>query len=264
MLIDSHCHLDYEYDLSVEELIREAGSHGVGAMIAIAAARDSLDRVRAIAEAHPEVWFTTGIHPHDAKDFDGPVLDQMRALITHPRCVAVGELGLDFFYNLSERTAQIQALERQLEFSVEVGKPVVVHTREADQDTAAALEAHSKAWQSTHPGRSPGVIHCFTGGKELAERCLDLGYFISFSGIITFKNADALRAVVRDTVPLAKMLVETDSPFLAPIPHRGKKNHPAWTRHVAEKAAELKGVDVTEVEKATTQNVAALFGIPLN
>lgn len=261
MLIDSHCHLDYEYDLSVAELIREARDHGVGAMIAIAAARDSLDRVRAIAEVHPEVWFTTGIHPHDAKDFDSSAMVEMRKLISHPRCVAVGELGLDFFYNLSERNVQINALQTQLDFSVEVGKPIVVHTREADLDTLEALERHGKAWAKAHPGRSPGVIHCFTGGKELAERCLDLDYFISFSGIITFKNADALRAVVRDTVPLTRMLVETDSPFLAPIPHRGKKNHPAWTRHVAEKVAELKGVYVTEVERATTQNVAALFGI---
>ncbi|NUM88252.1 MAG: TatD family hydrolase [Bdellovibrionales bacterium] len=261
MLIDSHCHLDYEYDVPVEELIEEARRNGIGGMIAISAARGSLSRVRALAERHPEVWFSTGIHPHDAKDFDDSALSEMAEHVKHPRCVAVGELGLDFFYHLSDRKTQIAVLNRQLAFSVDVGKPVVVHTRESDAEIMDALENHSAAWQRRYPGRSPGVIHCFTGGRELAERCLALGYFVSFSGIITFKNADALRGVVRDVVPLQRMLVETDSPYLAPIPHRGKKNQPAWTLHVAEKVAELKGLSLSEVEMTTTENVAALFGI---
>lgn len=262
MLIDSHAHLDYEYEASTEELLSNAAAAGVKAVIAIAAAAGSLDRVRELAEKYPQVFFSSGIHPHDSGDFTPEIFARIRQLAQHPKCVAVGELGLDFYYDNASRQLQFQAIEAQLQFSAEIGKPVVVHTRDADADTLRFLEPHAKEFARRHPGRAPGVIHCFTGGRELAEACLGLGYYISFSGIITFKNAEPLREVVKDTVPLERMLVETDSPFLAPIPYRGKKNQPAHTRVVAEKVAELKGLSLEEVARATKANTRKLFSLP--
>jgi TatD DNase family protein len=262
VLIDSHAHLDYEYEQSTDELLAAAAGAGVKAVVAIAAAVDSLERVRDLAERYPQVFFSSGIHPHDSADFTPEIFARIKALAAHPKCVAVGELGLDYFYEHSTKPLQFQALEAQLEFSAEIGKPVVVHTRDADADTLRFLEPHAKEFSRLHPGRVPGVIHCFTGSAELARACLALGYFISFSGIITFKNAEPLREVVREVVPLEKMLVETDSPFLAPIPFRGKKNQPAHTRVVAEKVAELKGLSLEEVARATKANTRRLFSLP--
>lgn len=262
MLIDSHAHLDYEYEQSTEELLAQAKASGVERVIAIAASADSLERVRDLAERFPQVHFTSGVHPHDSGDFTPEIFARIRELAKHPKCVAIGELGLDYYYEHSSPAVQHLALEAQLAFSAEIGKPVVVHTREADADTLRFLEVHSREFRARHPQQAPGVIHCFTGNRALAEACLQLGYLISFSGIITFKNAEPLREVVRQVVPLERMLVETDSPFLAPIPHRGKKNQPAFTRHVAEKVAELKGVPLEEVARQTRVNTERLFGLP--
>lgn len=262
MFIDSHAHLDYDYDFSTDELLANARKNGVNRIIAIAAAAESLDKVRDLAEKYPEIYFTSGIHPHDSKDFTPKIFEKIKSLARHPKCVAIGELGLDYHYDLSERQVQRQAIEAQLKFSVESGKPVVVHTREADSDTIQFLTQHSAAFLAKYPQRSPGVIHCFTGGKDLAEATLALGYYISFSGIITFKTAEELRAVAKDIVPMEKILVETDSPFLAPIPHRGKKNQPAHTKIVAEKIAELKNLHINEVAQITRENTERLFQIP--
>ncbi len=262
MLIDSHAHLDYDYDFSTEELLANAKAVGVERVIAIAAAPDSLERVRELAEKFPQVWFTSGVHPHDAKDFSPEIFAKVKKLAPHPRCVAIGELGLDYHYDLSAHDVQHRALEAQLEFSAEIGKPVVVHSRDADGDTVKFLSVHSKSFLAKHPGRSPGVIHCFTGTAKLAEECLALGYVISFSGILTFKNAEPLREVCQKIVPLHRLLVETDSPFLAPIPFRGKKNQPAHTRVVAEKVAELKNLSLEEIARITRENTERLFGLP--
>lgn len=261
MLIDSHAHLDYEYDFSTEEMLAQAKAAGVERVIAIAAAPDSLERVRELAEKFPQIYFTSGVHPHDSKDFTPDIFSAIQRLAKHERCVAIGELGLDYHYDLSSHDLQHQALETQLKFSAEIGKPVVVHTRDADADTIRFLRTHSDAFRARHPQRTPGVIHCFTGTEELARATLDMGYYISFSGILTFKNAESLRAVCKDVVPMDRLLVETDSPFLAPIPHRGKKNQPAYTRFVAEKVAELKGISLEEVAKATVANTEKLFGL---
>lgn len=262
MLIDSHAHLDYEYDFSTEELLANAKAAGVERVIAIAAAPESLDRVRVLAEKFPQLWFTSGVHPHDSKDFSPEIFAKIRGLAKHERCVAVGELGLDYHYDLSAHDVQHKALVAQLEFSAELGKPVVVHSRDADDDTVKFLSVHSKAFLAKHPNRAPGVIHCFTGTARLAEECLALGYYISFSGILTFKTAEPLREVCKNIVPLDRLLVETDSPFLAPIPHRGKKNQPAHTRVVAEKVAELKGLSLDEIAKITRANTEKLFALP--
>jgi TatD DNase family protein len=262
MLIDSHAHLDYDYELSTEQLLANADQAGVKRVIAIAAAADSLERTRELAEKFPNVFFSSGIHPHDSKDFTPAIFAQIKKLAAHTKCVAVGELGLDYHYEHSTHETQFSALEQQLHFSAEIGKPVVVHTREADADTVRFLTQHSKEFRKNFPQRAPGVIHCFTGTRELAEQTLALGYFISFSGIITFKTAQDLRDTARDVVPLDRMLVETDSPFLAPIPHRGKKNQPAFTRVVAEKLAELKGISLEELARHTTANTERLFALP--
>ena len=261
-LIDTHAHLDYEYDLSVPELLAEAKNHGVNTMIAIAAAAESLDRVKALAETYPNIYFSAGIHPHDAKDYSPEIAKKVAINAAHPRCVAIGELGLDYFYEHSDKETQFRALEEQMLFSAEIGKPIIVHTRDADSDTEHFLSLHAKAWQQKQSGKAPGVIHCFTGTQKLAEFALNLGYYISFSGILTFKNAEALREVAKHTVPLDKVLVETDSPYLAPIPHRGKKNHPAYTQFVAQKLAELKGLSLEEIAKITTNNATRLFSLP--
>lgn len=262
MLIDSHAHLDYEYAESTEQLLANAAQVGVNRVIAIAAAAESLERTRDLADRFPNVYFTSGIHPHDSKDFSPEIFALIRQLAKHPKCVAVGELGLDYFYEHSTHATQFTALEQQLAFSAEIGKPVVVHTREADADTVRFLTEHAQTFRRNHPQRAPGVIHCFTGSRTLAERCLALGYYISFSGILTFKTAEDLRRTATEVVPLDRLLVETDSPFLAPVPHRGKKNQPAHTRVVAEKVAELKNISFAELAQHTRENTERLFGLP--
>jgi len=176
--------------------------------------------------------------------------------------VAVGELGLDYFYDLSDHDLQHKALVAQLEFSAEIGKPVVVHSRDADEDTVKFLKEHSRAFLARHPSRPPGVIHCFTGTAKLAEETLALGYYISFSGILTFKNAEPLREVCKNIVPLDRLLVETACPFLGRSPRRGKKTPPARSRGVAEKVAELKGLPLTEIARITRTNTEKLFSLP--
>jgi TatD DNase family protein len=261
MLFDSHAHLDYEYECTIEELLAEAKAHGVDRIVSIAAAPDSLDRVVEIAERFANVYHTSGIHPHDAQHWGPEIAAHVERNARKTKCVAVGELGLDFHYNLSDKAQQFRALEAQMALSVTIAKPIVFHSREADQDTVDFLTQHSKNWYAAGHKNPPGVLHCFTGTKLLAEQCLALGYFLSFSGIITFKNAQDLRDVVRDIAPLDRLLVETDSPYLAPIPFRGKKNHPAYTKFVAEKVAELKGMSLADLAVLTTRNTEKLFNL---
>ena len=262
-IIDSHAHLDYDYDQTVPEMLAAAAAAGVTHVVAIAAEPTSLARVERLASEHANVFHTAGIHPHEAKLWTPELFAEVKTRSKSPKCVAIGELGLDYFYDHAPREEQLKALREQLDYAVECGKPVVVHSRDADDDTIAELEPYAARWNAKHPGRSPGVIHCFTSTKRLAEKMLAAGFHISFSGIITFKNAEDLRTVVRDVVPLDKMLVETDSPYLSPIPFRGKQNKPAHTRQVAEKVAELKGLTLDEVAKATRKNTIRLFSFPI-
>ena len=262
-LIDSHAHLDYEFEQDVPTMLANAFSEGITHVIAIAAEPGSLPRVHDLAEQHDNVFHTAGIHPHDATEFSDEVMAEVKRFAGKPKCVAVGELGLDYFYDHSPRQVQWRALETQLEFSVACGKPVVVHTREADDDTVKALTEHAGAWKAVHPDRIPGVIHCFASSAELAEKCLGLGYSISFSGIVTFRNAEELRRIAKEIVPMERMLVETDSPYLTPVPYRGKQNQPARTRQVAEKIAELKSLPLEEVAAITRRNTIDLFQLPL-
>jgi TatD DNase family protein len=256
MLIDSHAHIQgKEYAGEAEAVIERARVAGVEKIIAVGGAGDMSSNTEAIAlaDVFPNVYATVGMHPHDAKDVGDDELRALRDLTSHPKVVAVGETGLDYYYNHSPRDVQRRVFAQFIRIARETGLPIVVHERDA------ALEA-AELLRSEGTGKLRGVIHCFTGDYEAARAYLDLGFYLSFTGIITFKNAGALRDVV-SKVPLERMFVETDSPYLTPVPHRGKRNEPAYVRFVAETIANVKGNACEEVARATTENVRRLFRI---
>jgi TatD DNase family protein len=254
MLIDSHAHIQgKEYAGEAEAVIARARDAGVETIIAVGGAGDMSSNTEAIAlaQAFANVYATVGMHPHDAKDVGADELKTLRDLASHPKVVAVGETGLDYFYNHSPHDVQQRVFAQFIHMARATKLPIIVHERDAARQAVELLRAEGG-------GELRGVIHCFTGNYEAAGAYLDLGFYLSFTGIITFKNADALREVVRK-VPLEKMFVETDSPYLTPVPHRGKRNEPAYVRFVAETIANVKGVTVDEVARTTTNNVRALF-----
>ena len=253
MLIDSHCHLDFP-ELSNDEagVLARARMAGVAGMLTIGTRLDQFDRVRAIAERHGHVWCSVGVHPHEAKEEGQRTPDRLIEATHHPKVVGIGETGLDFYYDHSPRDEQAESFRTHIAAARERGLPLIVHTRDADGETADLLEEeHAK-------GAFSGLIHCFSSGPEVARRALALGLYISISGIVTFKAAESLRTIVRD-LPLDRLLVETDAPYLAPVPKRGKTNEPAFVAHTAAKVAELKGVSIAELEAATTENFFRLF-----
>lgn len=253
MLIDSHCHLDFPELTSDESgVLARARTAGVAGMLTIGTRLDQFERVRAIAERHDNVWCSVGVHPHEAKEEGQRTPDRLIEAARHPKVVGIGETGLDFYYEHSPRAEQAESFRAHIAASRQTGLPLIVHTRSADAETGDMLEEeHGK-------GAFSGLIHCFSSGRAVAERALALGLYISISGIVTFKAAEELRAIVRD-VPLDRLLVETDAPYLAPIPKRGKTNEPAFVAHTAAKVAELKGVSIAELEAATTDNFFRLF-----
>ena len=256
MLIDSHAHIQgKEYAGEAEAVIERARVAGVEKIIAVGGAGDMSSNTGAIALAgsFANVYATVGMHPHDAKDVGDGELRALRELTSHPKVVAVGETGLDYYYNHSPHDVQRRVFVQFIHMARETGSPIVVHERDAALEAAELLRSEGAM-------RLRGVIHCFTGDYEAARRYLDLGFYLSFTGIITFKNAGALRDVVRK-VPLERILVETDSPFLTPVPYRGKRNEPAYVRFVAETIANVKGIACEEVARATTENVRQLFRI---
>ncbi len=251
ILVDSHCHLNYPEILpNLDAVLENAKANDIHYCLTINTRLSETDLIKGIAKAYPHIFCTVGVHPHDAKDHD---VDTLFATLTDhaqdPNVVGLGETGLDYYYDNSPRDEQIACFDIHLTASKQLNLPVVIHTRDADEDTLARVRQHPDA---------TGVFHCFSGSIDLAKAALDLGYYLSFSGIITFKKADELREVVK-FAPLDRILVETDSPFLAPIPHRGKPNQPAWTRLVAEKVADIKGIALEEVAVATTANFFQLF-----
>ena len=253
MLIDSHCHLDFP-ELTTDEagVLARARTAGVGGMLTIGTRLDQFDRVRAIAERHDNVWCSVGVHPHEAKEEGQRTPDRLIEAAGHPKVVGIGETGLDFYYEHSPREEQAESFRAHIAASRQTGLPLIVHTRDADAATGDMLE------DEYGKGAFPGVIHCFSTGRAMAERALALGLYISISGIVTFKAAEDLRSIVRD-IPLDRLLVETDAPYLAPIPKRGKTNEPAFVAHTAAKVAELKGIGLAELEAATTDNFFRLF-----
>src|SRR5437870_742918 len=254
MLIDSHCHIDDpRFDADREAMIQRARDAGVWHFVTIGCDLETSRAAVALSQKHPFISATVGVHPHEVKHIQDNWYDELRALAKSKGVVAYGEIGLDYHYDHSPREVQRQRFREQVQLARELGLPIVIHTREAQEDTIAILQ-EEKACELG------GVFHCFSGDAWLAKDALDLGFYLSFSGVITFQNATMLRDIVK-TVPLDRILVETDSPYLTPVPHRGKRNEPAYVRHVAEKIAEIHGLSVKDVEEATTQNTKRLFWI---
>ncbi|MCW8915556.1 MAG: TatD family hydrolase [Magnetovibrio sp.] len=252
MLIDSHCHLDYPEFSDIAETNRRAREAGVDAMLTIGTSIDKFPGVLAVAESQDNIWATVGVHPHSAGKGEMVTLDWLLEHAKHPKVVGFGETGLDYFYEHSPRDAQKQVFRTHIEASRQLQMPLIVHTRDAEDDTLAILT------EEMEKGAFPGLIHCFSASADFAKAAVNLGLYISISGIITFKKAENVREAVLD-VPLDRLLVETDAPYLAPIPHRGQPNEPAYTRFTAEKLAEVKGVSFEELAEATTNNFFKLF-----
>jgi TatD DNase family protein len=253
MLIDSHCHLDFEaLSNDLDGVMARAAAAGVSGMVTISTRVDNFSTYAGLAERFPNVWCSVGTHPHNADQELHVETEDLVRLSAHPRCVAIGEAGLDYFYDNAPREAQATGLRRHIGAARITGLPLVIHSRQADDDMAAILE------EEAGQGAFPFVLHCFTAGMHLAERALALGGYVSFSGIITFKNAEEIRAVAK-IVPADRYLVETDAPYLAPIPHRGQSNEPSFVRHTAEKLAEVRGISLEQLGAETTANFARLF-----
>ncbi len=254
MLIDSHCHLDFpDFEGRVPEIVARADAAGVGGMITISTWIARASRYAAIAEAHPEVVFTVGTHPHNAaEEPDVPAAEILR-LAAHPRCVAIGEAGLDFHYDRAPRDVQERVFRTHIAAARTSGLPLVIHSRDADERMIAVLRGeHGR-------GRFDAVLHCFSSGEALARTGVELGFFLSFSGILTFKGSTELRRIAAEVVPPDRLLVETDAPYLAPVPHRGRPNEPAYVTETARVLAETIGVSAEAVARLTTDNALRLF-----
>lgn len=253
MLVDSHCHLDFpDFDDDLDDVVDRAAKAGVGWMLTICTHPSRFDRVLGIAEAYDNVFCSVGIHPHEAANEPEVTAEHLIRMAGHPKVVGFGETGLDYHYLHSPRESQKQSFRVHIAAARASGLPVIIHSRDADADTLSILrEEHAE-------GAFHGVFHCFSSGRELAEAAVGLGFHISLSGIVTFKQADSLRQTVRH-VPLDRLLVETDAPYLAPAPRRGKRNEPAFTAFTAARVAEIKGLDESTFAGATTENFFRLF-----
>ena len=252
-LIDSHCHLNYEGLVErQDEVLDSARARGVAGFLNISTRKREWNDIISVAEREPDVWATVGVHPHEADAHPDLGAAALVEAADHPRVIAIGECGLDYYYDKSDRTAQRDRFEAHIDAARQSGLPLVVHTREAESDTAEILGA------AVRQGGVTGVLHCFTGSAELARKGLDLGFLISLSGIVTFKNAADLQEIAR-WLPNDQMLVETDSPFLAPVPHRGQKCEPAFVADTASFVAGLRGEAPEQLAEATTANFFRLF-----
>jgi TatD DNase family protein len=253
MLVDSHCHLDFP-DLAgdLAGVLARAKTAGVGRMLAIATQVARFETYRALSEAHPEIYFSIGTHPHQAAEEPDVPTDRLVELARHPRCVAIGEAGLDYHYDRSPREVQGRVFRTQIAAARQSGLPLVIHARDADADMIRVLE------DEMGQGTFKAVLHCFSSGPALAEAGVALGLYISFSGILTFKRSEELRAIAA-RVPLDRLLIETDAPYLAPEPHRGRPNEPAYVAHTARALASVVDLSEAELATATTANFYRLF-----
>lgn len=253
MLVDHHCHLDFpDFATDLGGYVARAHAAGVGVLVTISTCIRQHAVYRAIAEAHEHVYCTVGTHPHRAHEELDVSLDEIVRLSEHPKCVAIGEAGLDYFYRKSPPEAQAEGFRRHIAAARATGLPLEIHTRDADEDTIRILE------DETAKGPFKAILHCFTGGAELARCAVSLGHYVSFSGVVTFKKSDALRAIAAE-LPLDRLLVETDAPFLAPEPFRGKRNEPAHVAHTAAALAKVRGLTPEAFAAATTDNFFRLF-----
>ena len=252
MLVDSHCHLDFpQLNADLPGVLSRMSDNGVTHALTISTTLETFPAVRAVARAHPNVWCSAGVHPDERRDGREASLDELVEMGSDPRVVAIGETGLDYFRVESDTEWQRSRFRTHIRAARRLAKPLVIHTRAAAEDTLRLMREEGA-------GEVGGVMHCFTESWEVAEGAMAQGFHISFSGIVTFKNAKDLKEVAR-RVPLERMLVETDSPYLAPVPHRGKPNQPAFVKHVAEEIARLRGIPFADVAAATTANFFRLF-----
>ena len=253
-LVDSHCHINFDsLGQNLETILSNAKEHGVDYMLCVSVNMEDLHEVIGLAETYPHIFASVGVHPNE-RDGKDPSVDELIAHATHKRVVAIGETGLDYYRSESldkDYGWQQDRFRRHIEVSKQLGKPLIIHTRAAADDTMSILEQENAK-------QGGGVMHCFSEDWQVAQRALDIGFYISFSGIVTFKNAHQVQDVAKK-VPLDRLLVETDSPYLAPMPHRGKTNEPAYTSHVANYIAELRGISIEEVTLKTTENFFRLF-----
>ena len=256
MFVDSHAHIDgTEFDADREEVIERARAAGVTTILNVGTGdphSGAFERAIALSSSHENIYTAIGTHPHDARLYDDRAEEKIRTLIEAERVIAWGEIGLDFHYDNSPRDVQVAVFKRQLRAAHECDLPVVIHTREAEPETIEILQTDYA------DAKRRGVFHCFSGSMDLAREAIELGFMISFSGIVTFKKADELRAVAKE-VPLDRLLIETDCPYLSPIPYRGKRNEPAYVIEVARCLADLHGVNIEEIARITTNNFSSLF-----
>lgn len=251
MLVDSHCHLDFpEFSENLPQLLQLMQENDVGCAVCIGVNLENLPRVLALADTYPHIFASVGVHPEPA-DVREPSVAELVQLAAHPKVIAIGETGLDYYWHKDAPEWQRERFRTHIRAARTTGKPLVIHTRDSAADTLRLM-------QEEEAGEVGGIMHCFTESWEVAEMALALGFYISFSGIVTFKNAQALKEVAR-RVPLERLLVETDSPYLAPMPYRGKINQPGYVKHVAEEIARLRGLSYAEVVAATTANFFRLF-----
>lgn len=253
MLVDSHCHLDYnDFEEDFDEILHRMKENGITAALNAGNNIDNLDEQLKLSEKYPFIYTAVGVHPHNADEYTSVTAAELIEKSRHKKIVAIGECGLDYYYDYSSRENQLKLFIEQIKAAQETGLPLIIHTRDADDDTIDILSEHYK--------KAPfnGEIHCFSGSRRLAEFALSIGFYISASGIITFNKSSELREIFAD-LPMDRLLVETDSPFLAPVPLRGHRNEPANVRYVAEKLAQIKNISLEEVAKITSENFYRLF-----
>lgn len=256
MFVDSHCHLNFpDLAASLPAVLARMQESRVSHALCVSVNLETFSEVRAIAAGHPHIYASVGVHP-DTEEGQDPTVEELVRLAVHPKIVAIGETGLDYFRLTGDLSWQRSRFRNHIRAARATHKPLIIHTREAAEDTLSIM-------REEHVEDCGGVMHCFTETRDVAERALALGFYISFSGIVTFKNASALKEVAK-YVPLDRMLIETDAPYLAPVPHRGKTNEPAYVVHVAEEIARLRGLDVEEIAAQTSANFFRLFSIPLS
>ncbi len=254
MLVDSHCHLDYFTEAEIEGIVARAREAGVGMLITIGVRVGQAAAVKTLAERFPDVWGTVGVHPHNAGEPEGlPTVDEIVALADHPRIIGIGESGLDYFYDKSPRDLQQEGFRRHIRAARLAGLPLAIHARQADEDIIRILREEREAG-----GDFDFLLHCFSSGAELAREAVAMGGYVSFSGILTFPKSPEIRAIAAE-LPAERLLVETDSPYLAPVPLRGKRCEPAYVAHTARVLAETRGLTGAEVEALTTANFRRLF-----
>jgi TatD DNase family protein len=253
MAIDTHAHLEMEaFDGDREAVLARAAEAGLTAIVTVGTMLADCEKAVALTRLYKPVYAGVGIHPHEVKDIDTATYDALRVLARQAKVVAIGEIGLDFFYDLSPREVQLRTFQEQLYLAEKLDLPVIIHDREAHAEILNILRPRK--------GRLRGVLHCFSGDWAMACECLDLGFHLSVAGPVTYRKADQLRAVARE-IPLERLLIETDAPYLAPLPYRGKRNEPAYIMETARYIAEIRGIPVDELERQTTANARRLFGI---